>query len=133
MPSVVFDASSLVGALLKADSVPERALLLARSRARLCLSRAVEAELREVFARPKLARYLPPGRADRFLALIGANALWIEPDLRIAACRDAKDDKYLELAVAAAAAAIISSDADLLVLHPFRGIPILTPAAYLAG
>ena len=28
--------------------------------------------------------------------------------------------------------ALISSDADLLVLHPWRGVPILTPAAFLA-
>jgi len=27
---------------------------------------------------------------------------------------------------------IITGDADLLALHPFRGIEILTPASYLA-
>jgi hypothetical protein len=36
MPNVVFDASSLVGALLKEESVPERALLLARAHAVIC-------------------------------------------------------------------------------------------------
>jgi hypothetical protein len=53
MPNVVFDASSLVGAVLKADSVPERALLLARTNETICLSPAIEAEIREVFSRPK--------------------------------------------------------------------------------
>ena len=47
-------------------------------------------------------------------------------------CRDAKDNKYLELALAAAADVIVSGDADLLVLHPWRGVRILRPAAYLA-
>jgi predicted nucleic acid-binding protein len=47
-------------------------------------------------------------------------------------CRDAKDDKYLELALAAGADMIVSSDEDLLVLHPWRGIPILSPADFLA-
>jgi predicted nucleic acid-binding protein len=47
------------------------------------------------------------------------------------ACRDAKDAKFLALALNCGAAALVSSDADLLVLHPWHGIPILTPAAFL--
>ena len=47
-------------------------------------------------------------------------------------CRDAKDNKYLELALAAGASTIVSGDADLLVLHPRRGVRILRPANYLA-
>ena len=42
-------------------------------------------------------------------------------------CRDPKDDKFLELALNGKATHIVSGDEDLLVLHPFRGIPILTP------
>ena len=52
--------------------------------------------------------------------------------MKVTDCRDAKDNKYLELALAAGAAAIISSDADLLVLHPWRGVEIVTPAQYVA-
>ena len=51
---------------------------------------------------------------------------------RVADCRDPKDDKYLELAFAAGAETIVSSDDDLLVLHPWRGVRILRPADYLA-
>jgi predicted nucleic acid-binding protein len=39
----------------------------------------------------------------------------------------------LELAFAAGAETIISSDDDLLVLHPWRGVRILRPADYLAA
>jgi len=42
-----------------------------------------------------------------------------------------KDDKFLELAVNGRADVIVSGDADLLALNPFRGIPIETPADYL--
>ena len=49
----------------------------------------------------------------------------------ITACRDPKDDKFLEFAVSGQADLIISSDNDLLVLHPFRGISILKPVAFL--
>ena len=51
---------------------------------------------------------------------------------RVTDCRDPKDNKYLELALAAKADVIVSSDKDLLVLHPWRDIPVLLPAAYLA-
>ncbi|EQD56971.1 PilT protein domain protein, partial [mine drainage metagenome] len=47
------------------------------------------------------------------------------------ACRDAQDTKFLALALASQAVALITSDADLLVLHPWQGVPILTPAAFL--
>ena len=54
--------------------------------------------------------------------------MWFSPSERVADCRDAKDNKYLELALAAGAWAIVSGDADLLALHPWRGVRILRPA-----
>jgi predicted nucleic acid-binding protein len=44
---------------------------------------------------------------------------------------DAKDNKYLELALAADASLIVSSDQDLLVMDPWRGGRILLPMGYL--
>jgi len=49
----------------------------------------------------------------------------------ITACRDAKDNKFLELAVSGGASHILSGDDDLLVLHPFRGIAVVTPQVFL--
>jgi len=43
-------------------------------------------------------------------------------------CRDADDDAVLACALAAKANVIVSGDKDLLVLHPFQDIPILSPA-----
>ena len=43
----------------------------------------------------------------------------------------AADEKFLELAVNGQADVIVSGDADLLVLDPFHGIPIVTPAAFV--
>lgn len=48
-------------------------------------------------------------------------------------CRDPNDDKYLVLAQAGSADVIVSSDDDLLVLHPWRGISIPSPADFLAA
>lgn len=52
---------------------------------------------------------------------------------RIGACRDPKDDKFLELAVNGHADLIVSGDTDLLTLNPFRGIQIVTPATFVQG
>ncbi len=52
---------------------------------------------------------------------------------RIAECRDPTDDKFLELAVNGRADMIVTGDLDLLVLNPFRGIPIIEPAAFVQG
>jgi putative PIN family toxin of toxin-antitoxin system len=49
----------------------------------------------------------------------------VETSTQIQECRDPDDDKYLELAVDAEADCIVSGDKDLLVLDPFRGIPII--------
>jgi predicted nucleic acid-binding protein len=49
----------------------------------------------------------------------------------IQACRDPRDDKFLEVAVHGQSDLIVTGDGDLLALHPFRGIDILAPAAYL--
>jgi predicted nucleic acid-binding protein len=51
----------------------------------------------------------------------------------IVACRDPKDDKFLELAVSGRAACIVTADEDLLALNPFRGISILSVERFLAS
>ena len=56
----------------------------------------------------------------------------MDPGVRVTDCRDAKDNRYLELALAAGADVIVSSDDDLLILEPWRGIRILRPAEFLA-
>jgi uncharacterized protein len=52
---------------------------------------------------------------------------------RIAVCRDPTDDKFLELAVNRHADLAVSGDSYLLALHPFRDIPIVTPAMVVQG
>lgn len=95
------------------------------------MSQPVFDELAEVLHRPGLARFVDPVlRANLMDELLSATT-WFTPLVSIADCRDPRDDKYLELALAASASAIVSSDQDLLVLHPWRGTSILRPADYL--
>ncbi|MCD6344109.1 MAG: putative toxin-antitoxin system toxin component, PIN family [Anaerolineae bacterium] len=55
----------------------------------------------------------------------------VTPQRRIMVCRDPKDDIVLEVAVTGRADFIVTGDNDLLVLHPFEGIPIIGPAEFL--
>ena len=129
---IVFDASAVVSAALKADSVPERALFRAEATDVFALSTQVDDEIAQVLGRPKFAGVLSFERRQQILNAIRGMAVWFVPSERVTDCRDPKDDKYLELALAAGAAFIVSGDDDLLVLHPWRGVSILSPAAYLA-
>lgn len=47
-------------------------------------------------------------------------------------CRDPKDNKFLALAQPAATDMLVSSDDDLLTLHPWCGVQVITPAAFVA-
>ena len=129
---IVFDASAVVSAALRETSVPEQALLRAEATDLFALSAEVDAEIAEVLSRPRFAQAVTAARRMRILDILRGGAVWFAPTERVTDCRDAKDNKYLELALAAGAATIISGDADLLVLDPWRGVRILQPAAYLA-
>lgn len=131
---VVLDASTFVSAVLKADSIPESALLRALVEPnRLILSQEVEDEYREVIFRPKFDRFVSDERRQRTLDIVVVAAERVEPSEAVRECRDPKDDKYLALAAAGRAEVIVSSDArHLLSMHPWRGISILSPAGFLA-
>jgi putative PIN family toxin of toxin-antitoxin system len=131
---VVFDASTFVSAALKAGSLPEQALLRAVDEPnRLILSQEVEDEYREVIFRPKFDRFVSVERRQRILDIVIVAAERVEPNEAVRECRDPKDDKYLALAATGRADVIVSSDArHLRSMHPWRGIPILSPADFLA-
>ena len=128
---IVFDASAVVSAALRADSTPERALLRAEAVDLFALSAEVDAEIAEVLDRPRFATAVTQPRRRRILDILRGSAVWFTPSERVKDCRDAKDDKYLELALAASAGVIVSGDTDLLILDPWRGVRILQPASYL--
>ena len=128
---IVIDASTIVSAALIPDSLPWRALMQARAIDILAFSEPVVSEIVEVLARPKFARRLQLPARSEFQNLLFRNAAWFEPTIRVSDCRDPKDNKYLELVLAATAGALITSDSDLRDLHPWRGIPVMTPREFL--
>jgi uncharacterized protein len=127
----VFDTNALVSALLLPQSVPGRAFFAASDRGKMLSSHETLAELRDVLERKKFDRYLDRDDRRQFLTKLVHEAIFIDVIEEIRACRDPKDDKFLELAVSGGATCLVTGDADLLALNPYRGIPIMTPAEFL--
>jgi putative PIN family toxin of toxin-antitoxin system len=133
---VVFDTSTLVSAVLRPSSTPERALLLALSRGVVCACEETLEELRSVLSRGKFDRYAGKRARMEFIAIFRRNVL-IHPltttELTSVrpSCRDRRDNVFLALAASAQADTIVSSDEDLLSCHPWRGIAIVTPSVFM--
>jgi uncharacterized protein len=127
---LVVDTNVFVSAVLKVNSQPFHAVRWVDQHGGLLKSLETERQLMDVLARPHIAAVTLPGFRADLLNLI-ARAELVAITERIAACRDPTDDKFLELAVNGRADMIVTGDADLLALNPFRDIPIVTPAAFV--
>lgn len=128
---IVADTNCLVSRLLLPKSVPAKAVRKAVDDAQLLISDATLEELADVLSRPKFDRYVSLEDRQEFIRVLSRVAERVPITSRIKACRDPKDDKFLEVAVSGDADIIVTGDDDLLELHPFRGIEIITPREYL--
>jgi uncharacterized protein len=131
LPKFVLDTNIIVSALIFKNSQPRQALDKARHSGIILMSQPVWQEIQEVLARPKFERYITSTEKDLFLIGLAKSVKFVEIEKSIIACRDAKDDKFLELAVNGNATLIISGDRDLLALHPFESISIVTVRYFL--
>jgi len=129
----IFDTNTLLSALLFEDSTPGLALVRALKLGEILLSQATLEELAEVLQREKFDRYVTSSEREEFLEAFVERALFLQATEEVRVCRDPRDDKFLELAVSGKANCIISGDKDLLSLHPFHDVAVMTPAQFLAA
>jgi uncharacterized protein len=129
---MVFDANVIVSAMLLPLSIPRRALNRVLGEGRLLISAATTTELDEVIRRPRFDKYLSEEERTEFLTALVYESELVHVVDNVTDCRDVRDNKYLELALSGRATHIVTGDADLLVLHPFRGIIIIPPSALVA-
>ena len=128
---VVADTSILISAALSGAGKPALAVNHIVLHGSLVFSTLTFDELATRLYRPKFDRYIQAADRRLFLDKVASAAIWVEIDGALKACRDPDDDMILETALAGGAGCIVSGDKDLLVLDPFRDIPILSPAAFL--
>ena len=131
---IVLDTSVLISAMIAPGSVPGRALARANREFVVLISDETLTELLDVVLRPKFDRYFRPGGVTRtqFLAFYSTHAFRIEVTEQVTDCIDAKDNKFLSLAVSGKADVLVSGDKKhLLSMHPFRGVRIINAADFL--
>ena len=131
---VVVDTNVLVRAVIRPHGTVGPVLLrLRHGDYTMLYAQSLLEELLDVLNRPRIRhKYgLTEEDIETVVGLILLRGEAVVPEQRISACRDPKDAKFLEVAVAGKGDVIVSGDKDLLALHPFAGIPILPPAAFL--
>jgi len=125
------DNNLIVSAMISPLGTAARVYDVLFAQSEILVSAPLLLELRAVAARRKFDRYMPlPLR----MAFVDAYELACDrmPICNsIDECRDPKDNMLLELALSGHADLIVTGDKDLLCLHPWRGIAILSPADYL--
>lgn len=128
---IVVDTNVLISRLLAPNSAPAQAVSHAVRHGQLLASDATLEELAEVLGRAKFDRYLSLHERQQFIRLLVR--IVEKPPLthRFSHCKDPSDNKFLDLAVSGMASAIVTGDRDLLELHPFHDVAIMTPADYL--
>jgi len=128
---VVVDTNVFVSRLLRLSSVPGQAAGKAMHNAVLLVSQETMSELADVLAQEKFDRYVTIKQRHQFIRLMASIAEFVPIIHRVRECRDPNDDKFLEVALNGRADVIVTGDADLLAMHSWRGIAIVTPAGYL--
>lgn len=127
----VVDTNVVVSGLFFPKTLPSKSLSIGLIQYKLAISQKVHKEYMDVLTRKKFDKYITLEQRMSLLdrLLLRSETFLTEEEIII--CRDPKDDMFLELAVSANAACIVSGDPHLLELHPFRGIPILKPSDFL--
>lgn len=130
----VLDTNVIVRALIRpSGSVGPVLRHLSAGSYTLIYSVALRDELVDVLGRPRIwAKYhLDDAAVATTLEEFAVRGELVVPSREVTICRDPKDNRVLEAALAGSADVIVSGDEDLLVLHPFEGIPIVGPVAFL--
>lgn len=128
---LVIDTNLWISRLLIPGGTAARAVDHGLSWGTPLMSEETLTELSDVLSWTKFDRYVSREDRQHFLRLLGGITRVISITQQVAACRDPKDDKFLDVALSGKAHMILTEDRDLLELHPFHGIEILSPASFL--
>ncbi len=124
--SIVLDSNLIVSAILNPEGICALAIDLADSNFDVVRSKDTTHELVEVMRRDKFDQFATlEDRVFRVQTYIEATRL-VAVNIHVTDCADPKDNKFLELAIAAKATVIVSGDKKHLVsMSPYKGIAII--------
>jgi uncharacterized protein len=134
--NVVLDANIYVSALITRDGNPAKILSMwQEGRIDVVASPAIIEEVRRVTGYPKLLNRYGGIRENRdeLIATLKEVAIVVEPNVKVSVVeQDESDNRYVECALAGNAAYIVTGDPHLLNVRGYKGVTIVTPAAFLA-
>jgi putative PIN family toxin of toxin-antitoxin system len=130
---LVVDTNVFASTIIFPRSVPRQVVDHALDHGVVIFSEDTMSELVEVLSRSKFDSFVSRAERELFLAQIESAAEFVPIIQLVRACRDPNDDKFLEVALNGRADVIITGDADLLGMHPWRGIAVSSPTDYLKG
>ena len=127
---VVLDTNVWISGLqfAKHYGMPTRAIEKAMSQDVIATCPEIEEEIHRVLT--EKFRW-ESAQTHAALEMVLARAIRVQLHGQVKACRDPKDDMFLECAVRAGAHLLVAGDKDLLVIGEFEGTRIVTPAAYV--
>jgi putative PIN family toxin of toxin-antitoxin system len=128
---IVLDTNAIVSRLLVPDSISGQAVSKAVNEGEILMSESTLYELAEVLGRKNFDVYVSIQDREEFLRMLGRIVEMVTILHAVHNCRDVRDNHILEVAVNGQAQIIVTGDEDLLLLNPFRDIPIMRPADYL--
>jgi putative PIN family toxin of toxin-antitoxin system len=131
----VVDTGVLVSALIRRQGTTGEVLQALRDgRFTAVYSTDILVEIIDVLGRSTLRvkYHIETDDISILINLIRLRGDLVIPARKVTVCRDPKDDKFLEAALAGGADCIVSGDGDLLDMTRFENIPILRPAELLA-
>ncbi len=127
----IIDTNTLISAFLFKYSNPRKAFDKAIEAGKIFASLETFNEFKEVLFRSKFDKYISGEKKLLVLNEFEKLLIFTEISEAITGCRDPKDNKFLELGISANASSIITGNKDLLILHAFRGIPILNAVDFI--
>ena len=136
MIRAVLDANVYISACIRPQGPPGRILrfLLESQAFHLVGSAPIFDEVRRGLNYPRVRRYhsLSAEEIDRWVIALALIAESTEGRLKLRTVeRDPDDDKYLVAALEGRAGYLVSGDSDLLELHEYRGVRMITAQAFL--
>ena len=129
---VVIDTNVFISALLNPVGTPRKVIDIAVNQFTILQSEATYQELTTRISKKKFDKYLEKDDRLNFLSSLKNRSLFVDMSHETRVCSDLDDNKFLELAVSGMAQYIITGDNDLLILNTYQGIPIITPAEFIA-
>ncbi len=132
---VVIDTGVFVSALIRPQGRTGAVLEALRTkRFTLIYTTDILVEIIDVLGRDKfrVKYHIHPEMIAALIDLIRLNRELVVPTQKVTACRDPKDDIFLEAALEGEAEYLVSGDFDLLDMKSFEDIAILRVAEFLA-